>query len=52
MSIATILSTEPNVVLPFSRFKGGGIWVETANGGVALRHKSDTLFGEELPAGE
>ena len=41
------LCTEPNVVLPLSRFQGGGIWVETTNVSVPLRH-----IGEVLPVNE
>ena len=46
------LSTEPNVVLPLSRFRGGGLWVLSEGGSTPLRHKGKELWGEVLPVSE
>ena len=42
------LSGEPNVVLPLSRFQGGGIWVAAKGGRTPLNHRGATLEGEVL----
>ena len=46
------LSGEPNLVVPLSRFRGGGIWVQTDSGSVPQEYKGKTLFGEVLPVHE
>ncbi|CAE7900312.1 unnamed protein product, partial [Symbiodinium microadriaticum] len=46
------LSTEPNVVLPLSRFRGGGLWVLSEGGSTPLRHKGKVFWGKVLPVCE
>ncbi|OLP94891.1 hypothetical protein AK812_SmicGene23020 [Symbiodinium microadriaticum] len=46
------LSGEPNVVLPLSRFQGGGIWVAATGGRTPLNHRGATLEGEVLPVSQ
>ena len=40
--------TEPNFVLALSRFRRGGIWVETSGGSHALSFRGQKRFGEVL----
>ena len=42
------LSSEPNLVVLLTRFRQGGIWVETAGGSVKILHKGQARFGELL----
>ena len=46
------LSGEPNVVLPLTRFQGGGIWISSPGGKVPLQHRGATLHGEVLPVSQ
>ncbi|CAE7460074.1 unnamed protein product [Symbiodinium sp. CCMP2592] len=40
---------EPNLVLPLSRFRGGGLWVECEGGSMLIKHKGRQIGGEVLP---
>ena len=42
------LSTEPNLVVALSRFRRGGIWIETLGGSVEVAHRNQVKVGEVL----
>ena len=46
---ASNLVDEPNLVLPLTSFKGGGLWVATEGGDVFVRHKGCEVAGTVLP---
>ena len=42
------LSSEPNLVVALSRFRRGGIWIETLGGSVEVVHRNQVRVGEVL----
>ncbi|CAE7264901.1 unnamed protein product [Symbiodinium sp. CCMP2592] len=46
------LSGEPNLVVPLSRFRSGGIWVLAESSSERLRHRGKDHYGEVLPVSE